>query len=96
MSYISIDPAIYRRLAQLARQSGISVHHAASDAIDNWLDITSDPHLAIAALRVIISQRNSRPTPAPPAPLPANVTFINQPRPGAPRANPARTRRAAR
>src|ERR1039457_4505812 len=57
-----------------------TIHAAASDAIENWLDLTSDPRLAITALSTIaMTQPDSLPNPAPPAPaaLPPNVTYIN-------------------
>src|ERR1039458_8889630 len=53
MSYISIDPKTYRRLEQFAQRAGVSIHAAASDAVENWLDITADPRLAITALTTI-------------------------------------------
>jgi hypothetical protein len=80
MSNISIDPKTYRRLEQFSQRARVSIHAAASDAIENWLDITSDPRLAITALSTIaMTQPDSLPNPGPPAPaaLPPNVTYIN-------------------
>jgi hypothetical protein len=80
MSNISIDPKTYRRLEQFSQRARVSIHTAASDAIENWLDITSDPRLAINALSTIaMTQPDSLPNPGPPAPaaLPRNVTYIN-------------------
>ena len=74
MSYISIDPKTYRRLEQFAQRAGVSIHAAASDAVENWLDITADPRLAITALT---SPDQMQPAPPLPAALPPNVTFIN-------------------
>jgi hypothetical protein len=84
MSYISIDPKTYRRLQQFAQRTGVSIHAAATDAVENWLDITTDPRLAITALTTIaltspdsLQPDQVQPEPAPPAALPRNVTFIN-------------------
>ena len=79
MSYISIDPKTYRRLEQFAQRAGVSIHAAASDAVENWLDITADPRLAITALTSPDPLQPDQMQPAPPlpAPLPPNVTFIN-------------------
>ena len=80
MSNISIDPKTHQRLLQFSQRARVSIHAAASDAIENWLDITSDPRLAINALSTIaMTQPDPLPNPAPPAPasLPRNVTFIN-------------------
>ena len=84
MSYISIDPKTYRRLEQFAQRAGVSIHAAASDAVENWLDITADPRLAITALTTIaltspdpLQPDQMQPAPPLPAALPPNVTFIN-------------------
>lgn len=80
MSNISIDPKTYHRLERYSQRARVSIHAAASDAIENWLDIASDPRLAITALSTIaMTQPGSQPTPAQPAPaaLPSNVTYIN-------------------
>ena len=80
MSNISIEPKTYQRLEQFSQRARVSIHAAASDAIENWLDITSDPRVAITALSTIaMTQPDPLPNPAPPAPasLPRNVTFIN-------------------
>jgi hypothetical protein len=84
MSYISIDPKTYRRLEQFAQRAGVSIHAAASDAVENWLDITADPRLAITALTTIaltspdpLQLDQMQPAPPLPAALPPNVTFIN-------------------
>ena len=80
MPNISIDAKTYRRLEQFSQRARVSIHAAASDAIENWLDITSDPRLAISALSTIaMTQPDPLPNPAPPAPaaLPPNVTYIN-------------------
>ena len=80
MFYVPIDPVTYRRLEQFAHQAGISIQAAASDAIENWLDITSDPRLAVTALAAIavtqpLGERNSE-LPTETA-APRNVCFIN-------------------
>jgi len=84
MSYISIDPKTYRRLEQFAERAGISIHAAASEAVENWMDISTDPRLAITALTTIALTSPDLPEPDPmhpvftlPAALPPNVTFIN-------------------
>ena len=78
MPNISIDAKTYRRLEQFSQRARVSIHAAASDAIENWLDITSDPRLAISALSTIaMTQPDPLPNPAPPAALPPNVTYIN-------------------
>ena len=80
MSNIPIDPKTYHRLEQFSQRAQVSIHAAASDAIENWLDITSDPRLAITALSAIaVTQPYPLPNPAPlaPAALPPNVTYIN-------------------
>ncbi len=45
MSNISIEPKTYRRLEQYSMRARVSICAAASDAIENWLDITSAPNL---------------------------------------------------
>jgi hypothetical protein len=80
MSNISIDPKTYHRLEQFSQRARVSIHAAASDAIENWLDITSDPRLAITALSTIAMTQpdpQSNPAPLAPAALPPNVTYIN-------------------
>ena len=80
MSNISIDPKTYHRLQQFSQRARISIHVAASDAIENWLDIASDPHLALMALGAIaMPQPHPLPNPASlvPAALRTNVTCIN-------------------
>jgi hypothetical protein len=80
MSNISIDPKTYDRLERFSQRARVSIHAAASDAIENWLDITSDPCLAITALSTIAAgQPGPLPSAATPAPaaLPQNVTYIN-------------------
>jgi len=74
MPYISIDPTTYHRLEQFSQRARVSIHAAASDAIENWLDITGTALSAIA-----ITQPDRLPNPAPPAPaaLPPNVIYIN-------------------
>ena len=80
MPYLSIDSRTYRRLTQFAAGAGISIHAAATDAVDNWLDLANDPRLAISALSAIAVKAPTLGTiataaPVPPAPL--NVTFID-------------------
>ena len=80
MPNISIDAKTHRRLEQFSQRARVSIHAAASDAIENWLDITSDPRLAISALSTIaMTQPDPLPNSAPPAPaaLPPNVIYIN-------------------
>jgi hypothetical protein len=80
MPNISIDPKTYHRLEQFSQRARVSIHAAASDAIENWLDISSDPRLAITALSTIAKTQLDplqSPAPAAPAALPPNVTYIN-------------------
>jgi hypothetical protein len=80
MSHITIDSRTYDRLVQFATGAGVSVHAAASDAVENWLDITSDPRLAITALAAIATtEPDQQAIPAVPAEiaLPLNVSYIN-------------------
>jgi hypothetical protein len=80
MSSISIDSKTYQRLEQYSQRARVSIHAAASDAIENWLDITSDPRLAITALSTIAKTQPdplANPVPGAPAALPPNVTYIN-------------------
>jgi hypothetical protein len=53
MPHISVNSRTYRRLVRLAEDAGITVHAAATDAIDNWIDIANDPRLAVTALTAI-------------------------------------------
>jgi hypothetical protein len=80
MAELSIDPKTYSRLTHFAESAGVSVQAAGSDAIENWLDITSDPRLAVTALSAIavthpLRERNAA-RPAETS-LPWNVSFIN-------------------
>lgn len=80
MPNISIDPKTYHRLEQFSQCARVSIHATASDAIENWLDIASDPRPAITAFSAIAtSQPDPPPNPGPLAPtaLPSNVTYIN-------------------
>jgi len=73
MSSISIDSKTYQRLEQYSQRARVSIHAAASDAIENWLDITSDPRLAITALSTIAKTQPdplANPGPGAPAALP--------------------------
>jgi hypothetical protein len=80
MPHVSINARTYSRLARFAASAGISVHAAAADAVDNWLDLANDPRLAVTALTAI-----GEIAPAPPAipaaeavPIvPTNVTYID-------------------
>ena len=76
MHSISVDPRTYHRLAQFARSAGVSLEAAACDAIDNWMNITSDPHLAMAALNAIAMTEPDADAGAA-SPVSGNVVFIN-------------------
>jgi len=80
MPSLSIDSRTYRRLVLFAEGAGISIHAAATDAVDNWMDLAHDPQLAVTALCAIAVQTASdRSVPAAAAApsLPANVTYID-------------------
>ena len=80
MSYLSIDSRTYRRLALFAEAAGISIHAAATDAVDNWMDLTSDPRLAITALSAIaVKAPNAKAVAVASAvpSTPSNLTYID-------------------
>jgi hypothetical protein len=76
MHSISIDTRTYRRLLRFAEEAGISVDRAACDSIDNWMDITSDPHIATAALNSLAAAALRSKVGAE-SKTPQKVTFIN-------------------
>lgn len=81
MPSLSIDSRTYRRLALFAKGAEISIRAAATDAIDNWLDLAHDPRLAVVALRAIaVKAPNDLPIAVAGAVscLPANVTYIDE------------------
>lgn len=97
MPHISIDVRTFRRIEKFAKQARISVNAAARDAVDSWMDLTSDPQIAVNALRIIAAAAAAQPSPKPhdgpdaePC-LPPNVIFINADHGGLPR--PARRQR---
>jgi hypothetical protein len=72
MPCISIDLRTYGRIVEYAKGAGVSVDVAARDAIDNWMDVASNPALAVDALQ-LIAELEPKAKPC----VPAKLTFID-------------------
>jgi hypothetical protein len=77
MRAIVVDGKTYDRIEKFAQEAGISVQAAARDAVENWLDIVSDPRLAVATLNAIAMTEPDVRAGAD-SNLPRNVVHINE------------------